>query len=192
MADSAAFTVSAWTQLMGEDLLHVDPTSADLDRQVSDVQLYDPLDEQAILLLTGVACGTADFGRVLARAARCEAAGVVVKARGTPIDDLHAASANHGIPVIVVRDDADWTRVAALARTAVAGAAADSVSGVRLGDMFAFANAVATMTQGATSIVDPTGHVVGYSTIPGQPIDYLRRESTLTLHERTDLGHRSG
>ena len=190
MADSAAFTVSAWTQLMGEDLLHVDPTSADLNRQVSDVQLYDPLDEQAvmrnaILLLTGVACGTADFGRVLARAARCEAAGVVVKARGTPIEDLHAASANHGIPVIVVRDDADWTRVAALARTAVAGAAADSVSGVRLGDMFAFANAVATMTQGATSIVDPTGHVVGYSTIPGQPIDYLRRESTLTLHERT-------
>ena len=190
MADSAAFTVSAWTQLMGEDLLHVDPTSADLNRQVSDVQLYDPLDEQAvmrnaILLLTGVACGTSDFGRVLARAARCEAAGVVVKARGTPIEDLHAASANHGIPVIVVRDDADWTRVAALARTAVAGAAADSVSGVRLGDMFAFANAVATMTQGATSIVDPTGHVVGYSTIPGQPIDYLRRESTLTLHERT-------
>ena len=175
---------------MGEDLLHVDPTSADLNRQVSDVQLYDPLDEQAvmrnaILLLTGVACGTADFGRVLARAARCEAAGVVVKARGTPIEDLHAASANHGIPVIVVRDDADWTRGAALARTAVAGAAADSVSGVRLGDMFAFANAVATMTQGATSIVDPTGHVVGYSTIPGQPIDYLRRESTLTLHERT-------
>jgi len=90
MADSAAFTVSAWTQLMGEDLLHVDPTSADLDRQVTDVQLYDPLDEQAvmrnaILLLTGVACRTADFGRVLARAARCEAAGVVVKARGTPI-----------------------------------------------------------------------------------------------------------
>src|SRR6185295_18076475 len=83
------------------------------------------------------------------------------------IDDLHAASANHGIPVIVVRDDADWTRLAALARTAVAGAAADSVSGVRLGDMFAFANAVATMTRGATSIVDPTGHVVGYSTIPG-------------------------
>src|SRR6476620_4104955 len=190
MADTAAFTVSAWTQLMGDDLLHVGPTSADLNRQVSDVQLYDPLDEQAvmrnaILLLTGVGCRTADFGRVLARAARCEAAGVVVKARGTPIEDLHAASANHGIPVIVVRDDADWTRLAALARTAVAGAAADSVSGVRLGDMFAFANAVATMTQGATSIVDPTGHVVGYSTIPGQPIDYLRRESTLTLHERT-------
>jgi hypothetical protein len=61
---------------------------------------------------------------------------------------LRAASVAHDIPIIVVRDDADWTRLAALARTAVAGAAADSVSGVRLGDMFAFANAVATMTQG--------------------------------------------
>ena len=183
-------TVSAWTQLMGDDLLHVDPTSVDLSRPVSDVQLYDPLDEQAvmrnaILLVTGVACRSADFDRILVRAASGEAAAVIVKARGTPTEELHAASVDHGIPVIVVRDDADWTRLAALARTAVAGAAADSLSGVRLGDMFAFANAVATMTNGATSIVDPTGHVVGYSTIPGQPIDDLRRETTLTLQERT-------
>ena len=183
-------TVSAWTQLMGDDLLHVDPTSVDLSRPVSDVQLYDPLDEQAvmrnaILLVTGVACRSADFDRILVRAASGEAAAVIVKARGTLIEELHAASVDHGIPVIVVRDDADWTRLAALARTAVAGAAADSLSGVRLGDMFAFANAVATMTNGATSIVDPTGHVVGYSTIPGQPIDDLRRETTLTLQERT-------
>ena len=183
-------TVSAWTQLMGDDLLHVDPTSADLSRPVSDVQLYDPLDEQAvmrnaILLVTGVACRSADFDRILVRAASGEAAAVIVKARGTLTEELHAASVDHGIPVIVVRDDADWTRLAALARTAVAGAAADSLSGVRLGDMFAFANAVATMTNGATSIVDPTGHVVGYSTIPGQPIDDLRRETTLTLQERT-------
>ena len=199
MSDAATFptsstpppvTVSAWTQLMGDELLHVDPTSADLRRPVSDVALYDPLDEQAvlrnaILLVTGVACRSTDFARILARAAGGEAAAVLVKARGTPIEELHAAAAEHGIPVIVVRDDADWTRLAALARTAVAGAAADSLSGVRLGDMFAFANAVATMTNGATSIVDPTGHVVGYSTIPGQPIDDLRRETTLTLQERT-------
>ena len=79
MSDSATFasppvTVSAWTQLMGDDLLHVDPTSADLSRPVSDVQLYDPLDEQAvmrnaILLVTGVACRSADFERILVRAA---------------------------------------------------------------------------------------------------------------------------
>ena len=116
---------------MGDDLLHVDPTSADPGRRVFDVQIYDPLDEQslmrnAILLITGVACRTADFARILSRAAGGEAAAVVVKARGTATEDLHAASVDHGIPVIVVRDDADWTRVAALARTAVAGGAVDS------------------------------------------------------------------
>lgn len=175
---------------MAEDLLHIDPASASLDRPVSDVLLYDPLDEQAIvrnaiLLITGVSCDSVDFDRLLARAARGEAAAVIVKARGTLLSDLRAASDDHGMPVIVVRDDADWTRLAAMARTAIAGAATDTLCGVRLGDMFAFANAVATMTNGATSIVDPTGHIVGYSTIPGQPIDALRRETTLTLHERT-------
>jgi hypothetical protein len=175
---------------MGDDLLHVDPASVNLDRPVSDVQLYDPLDgpsitRNAILLITGISCGSADFDRVLARAASSETAAVVVKARGTPLEELRAASVDHRTPVIVVRDDADWTRLAAMARTAVAGTATDSLSGVRLGDMFAFANAVATMTNGATSIVDPTGHIVGYSTIPGQPIDSLRRETTLTLQERT-------
>ena len=65
---------------MGDDLLHVDPTSADLNRVVSDVQLYDPLDEQAvmrnaILLLTGVACRTADFGGCWPAPPAAEAAG---------------------------------------------------------------------------------------------------------------------
>jgi sugar diacid utilization regulator len=186
----APVTLSAWMRLMGDDLLHADPVAGDFDRPVSDVQFYDPLDEHAvmrnaILILSGIACRSTEFGKIVALAGRNEAAAVIVKARGAPIDGVRAASAEHGVPVIVVRDDADWARLAALARTAVAGAAADSLSGVRLGDMFAFANAVATMAGGATSIVDPTGHVVGYSTIPDQPIDDLRRESTLTLHEPT-------
>ena len=32
-------TLSAWTQLMGDDLLYVDPTSSDPSRVVSDVQI---------------------------------------------------------------------------------------------------------------------------------------------------------
>lgn len=87
--------------------------------------------------------------------------------------------------LVVGDDDADWTRLIAMARTAVAGAAVDSVSGVRLGDLFAFANAVASIANGAASIVDPSGRILGYSTVPGQPIDDLRRETTLTLQERT-------
>jgi sugar diacid utilization regulator len=186
----APVSLSAWLQLMGDDLMNADAVTGDLDRPVSHVQLYDPLDDHAatrnaILMLTGIACGSTDFGRTLSLVGRSEVAAVIVKARGAPIDEVRAAATEHGIPVVVVRDDADWTRLVALARTAVAGAAVDSLSGVRLGDMFAFANAVATMAGGATSIVDPTGHVVGYSTISDQPIDDLRRESTLALHEPT-------
>ena len=48
--------------------------------------------------------------------------------------------------------------------------------GVRLGDLYAFANAAASITNGAASIVDPLGRILGYSTLPGQPIDELRRD----------------
>jgi len=188
---SAPIALSAWTDLMQEeDLLHAHPTSANLRRPVVDLHLYDPLDEQAdvggaIVIAMGVTCGSVDFERALVRAADGGAAAVLVKARGTPIEDLRAASTRHDIPVLVARDDADWTRLIAMARTAVAGAAVDSVSGVRLGDLFAFANAIASIANGAASIVDPSGRILGYSTIPGQPIDDLRRETTLTLQERT-------
>lgn len=144
---------------MQEDLLHANPTAENLRRPVADVQLYDAFDDQpnvrnTVVLAMGVSCGSAGFERVLVHAADGEAAAVIVKARGTPIEDLRVASSRHDVPVLVVGDDADWTRLIAMARTAVAGAAVDSVSGVRLGDLFAFANAVASIANGAASIVD--------------------------------------
>ncbi|MFD6063198.1 PucR-like helix-turn-helix protein [Rhodococcus wratislaviensis] len=189
-ATPVPIALSAWTDLVQEDLLHANPTAENLRRPVADVQLYDALDDQAnvrnaVVLAMGVSCGSVGFERVLVHAADGEAAAVIVKARGTPIEELRAASSRHDVPVLVVGDDADWTRLIAMARTAVAGAAVDSVSGVRLGDLFAFANAVASIANGAASIVDPSGRILGYSTVPGQPIDDLRRETTLTLQERT-------
>ncbi|RZL77688.1 MAG: PucR family transcriptional regulator [Rhodococcus sp. (in: high G+C Gram-positive bacteria)] len=189
-ASPEPITLSAWADLVQEDLLHANPTAENLRRPVADVQLYDALDDHmdvrnAIVLAMGVACGSAGFERVLVHAADGDAAAVIVKARGTSIEDLRAASNRHDVPVLVVGDEVDWTRLIAMARTAVAGAAVDSVSGVRLGDLFAFANAVASIANGATSIVDPSGRILGYSTVPGQPIDDLRRETTLTLQELT-------
>ncbi|MFC9555865.1 PucR family transcriptional regulator [Rhodococcus sp. NPDC056960] len=189
-AAPAPIALADWTDLVQEDLVHANPTPENLRRPVADVQLYDALDDRAnvrnaVVLAIGVSCGSAGFERVLVHAADGEAAAVIVKARGTPIEDLRAASNRHDVPVLVVGEDADWTRLIATARTAVAGAAVDSVSGVRLGDLFAFANAVASITNGAASIVDPSGRILGYSTVPGQPIDDLRRETTLTLQERT-------
>ena len=109
---------------------------------------------------------------------------------GRPLDQLRSAAVRHSLAVLVAPDDADWTRLVALARASVMGAAADSVSGVRLGDLYAFANAAASITNGAASIVDPLGRVLGYSTLPGQPIDELRRVTTLSLQEIKAAGLR--
>lgn len=175
-------------ELTHADLVQANPTTDNLSHPVTDVLLYDPLDDltdvaDRILLALGVSPVSPDFDDLLARAARGGAAAVAVKAHGAPVEDLRAAAVRHGIAVLVAPDSADWSRLATLARMAVTGAPTDSLSGARLGDLYAFANAVASMTGAAASLVDPLGRIVGYSTLPDQPIDELRRRTTLSLAE---------
>ncbi len=182
--------VSECIDLMHADLLHANPTPENLGHPVSDVLMYDPLDEwvhidDRIILAVGFTCGSAEFDQLLYRATASNAAAVVVKAHGLALEQLRAVAGRHRVAVLIAPDDADWTRLAALARASVTGIAADSVAGVRLGDLYAFANAAASITNGAASIVDPLGRVLGYSTLPGQPIDELRRVTTLALQEPT-------
>ncbi|GAA3272239.1 CdaR family transcriptional regulator [Paenarthrobacter aurescens] len=177
-------------QLMQADLVHANPTPENLGHPVSDVLMYDPLDnwssvDNRIILAVGCTYGSPDFDQLLHRAANSNAAAVIVKAHGAKMEQLRSAAVGYSLSVLVAPDNADWTRLVALARASVMGAAADSVSGVRLGDLYAFANAAASITNGAASIVDPLGRILGYSTLPGQPIDELRRITTLTLQETT-------
>ena len=175
-------------QLMQADLVHANPAPDNLAHPVSDVLMYDPMDEWTniegrIILAVGLSCGSPDFDQLLHRASNSNAAAVIVKAHGASLEQLRSAAVRHSLAVLVAPDHADWTRLVALARASVMGAAVDSVSGVRLGDLYAFANAAASITSGAASIVDPLGRVLGYSTLPGQPIDELRRVTTLSLQE---------
>ena len=184
----AVVRLSDCIQLMQADLVHANPTPENLDHPVSDVLMYDPLDEwtsvdDRIILAVGLTCGSADFDQLLHRASNSNAAAVIVKAHGAPMEQLRSAADQHSLAVLVAPDNVDWTRLVTLARASVMGAAADSVSGVRLGDLYAFANAAASMTNGAASIVDPLGRILGYSTLPGQPVDELRRITTLSLQE---------
>ena len=182
--------LSECIQLMQAGLIHVNPTPLNLSHPVFDVVMYDPLDEwktahNRIILAVGITSGSTDFDELITRAEESDAAAIVVKAHGTAIADIQRATTATGVAVLVAQDDADWTHLVALARASVLGAAADSVSGVRLGDLYAFANAVASLANGAVSIVDPVGRILGYSTLPGQPIDELRRTTTLALQEST-------
>ncbi|TLM88234.1 PucR family transcriptional regulator [Pseudarthrobacter sp. NamE5] len=184
----SAVRLSDCIQLMQAHLVHANPTPENLGHPVSDVLMYDPLDtwssvDDRIILAVGCTYGSPDFDQLLHRAANSNAAAVIVKAHGARMEQLRSAAVRHTLSVLVAPDDADWTQLVALARASVMGAAADSASGVRLGDLYAFANAAASITNGAASIVDPLGRILGYSTLPGQPIDELRRITTLTLQE---------
>lgn len=175
-------------RLMQSDLVHANPRSDTTERFVTDVMLYDPVDDWTsldgrIILAVGCTYGSPGFDALLQRASAGNAAAVMVKAYGANLELLGSTADSHSVAMLVAPHDADWTRLAALARSAVVGAAVDTVSGVRLGDLYAFANAIASITDGAASIVDTFGNVVGYSTLPGQPIDEIRRLTTLTLQE---------
>lgn len=174
--------------LMQADLVHAGPDPQKLMHRVSDILMFDPMDEwvpvgDRIILAVGLSGESADFDQLLERASAGNAAAVIVKAYGMPMERLRAAAGRHGVALLVAPDSIDWTRLVTLARASVVGAAADFVSGIRLGDLYAFANAAASITNGAVSIVDPLGRVLGYSTLPGQPIDELRRVTTLSLEE---------
>lgn len=186
--NAALVRLSDCIQLMQAGLVHANPAPDNLAHPVSDVLMYDPMDEwtsieDRIILAVGLSCGSPDFDQLLHRASNSNAAAVIVKAHGASLEQLRSAAVRHSLAVLVAPDTADWTRLVALARASVMGAAVDSVSGVRLGDLYAFANAAASITSGAASIVDPLGRVLGYSTLPGQPIDELRRVTTLSLQE---------
>lgn len=191
-SDPAAPTVrlAEWIQLVHADLVHANPTADNLDHPVSDVLMYDPMDEwtaadNRIILALGIMTGSDVFDDLARRAAETNAAAIIIKAHGAPMAAIRAATTGLRLAVLVAQDGADWTRLAALARASILGATADSVSGVRLGDLYAFANSVASLTHGAASIVDPVGRILGYSTLPGQPVDELRRTTTLALEEIT-------
>ena len=189
-SDAQVVRLADFIELTHAELVHANPTTDTLEHRVSDVLMYDPLDDWSnsddrIILAVGIAVGTPDFDQLLHRAANSNAAAVVVKAHGASLEQLREAGVTHGLAVLIAPDSADWSRLATLARASVMGAAADSVSGARLGDLYAFANAIASMTNAATSIVDPRGQILGYSTLPGQEIDELRRATTLALQETT-------
>ncbi|GAB3583352.1 hypothetical protein GCM10027406_27820 [Leifsonia lichenia] len=172
------------------ELVQLNPTRENTAHPVTGATLYDRLDSSdgwhnQIVLAVGVSPSGPELTALARRAQDAGAAGVAVKTRGTTIAEIAAAVSAFHIAVLIVRDDSDWGRLATLVRSSALGTSTDSVSGVRLGDIYALANAIASITGGATSIVDPVGRILGYSTLSGQPIDDLRRATTLALQELT-------
>jgi hypothetical protein len=156
-----------------------------LDFEVGIPTLFDELDASCVqpgdvVLGVGVAARPREAVGFVEEAGGCGAAAVVLKLGGDPGPELIDASARTGVALLSAPTAVAWGHLYTLLR--VAGGAAMPggalVDGVPMGDLFALANAIATMVGGAVTIEDPQSYVLAYSS-SDLPIDEARREVIL-------------
>lgn len=146
---------------------------------------------------TGVAFHEADV-------AGADWSGLILLCPGvTDNEELRRAAVQAGAAAIVLRkpkdhsvtspptvlrlsSPADWAEIAAALRAIADPAGQSYVAAAPVGDLFAAANALAARAGGAVGFVDPTGRVLGYSTLSDQPLDAERKRITLSLREDRD------
>jgi DNA-binding PucR family transcriptional regulator len=166
---------------LGEPLVEVVVAPHGLGVPVSDVVILDPEDpleaSPGDLVLVIGARGRAAAPAIRA-AGRGGAAAVAVKGTGGSGGSEVAADA--GVALLTVGAEARWEQVESLARGVVEAARAggEAAGGEVLGDLFALAQTIATLTGGLVSIEDTASRVLAYSRA-GDEVDELRRLSIL-------------
>lgn len=123
--------------------------------------------------------GATDDGALRDAAVRSGAAAIVLR-------EVREPSASSTLAVLRLSSHADWAEIAAALRAIADPAGQSYVAAAPVGDLFAAANALAARAGGAVGFVDPTGRVLGYSTLSDQPLDPERQRITLSLREDLD------
>lgn len=151
------------------DLVQGDPEPADA---VGGVVIHDPGDAvayppRAIVLGVGV-YGTARIARLLRELGEHGAAALVVRGPVERDEVLAAASADSGVVLITLTQGASWSQLTELLRTLltegdVGDAGAETLGGVPSGDLFALANAVATLLDAPITIEDRRQRILAFS-----------------------------
>jgi PucR C-terminal helix-turn-helix domain/GGDEF-like domain len=154
--------------------------------RVSDVTILDPTDPHSlqagcVALGIGLSAGGADVMELVERAGRRGAAAVVLRTDDEPPARLIDAAEAHDVALLAVPPEMTWGQLYSLLRTAMVSAGtlgeADA-AGVPVGDLFAFADAVATAVGGPVTIEDPHWRVLAYANLD-YPIDEARRQTIL-------------
>jgi hypothetical protein len=140
-----------------------------------------PVTPGGLLLLVAIGPDDPAAARSIQRAAEGGFAGVVVKRRGRPLDELIAASSAAGVALVTAADEIAWRHLDALLSSALTSASAkrDDSADDSGDELFSIANAIAAVVGGSVAIEDLAQHVLAYSSIPGQRIDPLRRQGIL-------------
>ncbi|MCU1682440.1 MAG: hypothetical protein JWQ81_3179 [Amycolatopsis sp.] len=164
---------------LGDPLVEVLAAPNGLGVTVDDVVIVDPEDPPEahpgdLVLVIGAR------GRAAAPAIRAAGRGgaSVVAVKGAK--GLADVASDVGIALLAVGEEARWEQVEALARGVVDAArlGGEAETGEVLGDLFSFAQTIATLTGGLVSIEDTASRVLAYSRA-GDEVDELRRLSIL-------------
>ncbi|WP_433279685.1 PucR family transcriptional regulator [Pseudonocardia xinjiangensis] len=166
---------------VGEPLVDVVESPAGLDVPVTGLTIVDPddgPDQYAGQLVLVIGARGRDAVPIVRSLARGRAAAVAVKA-GDAVDELRAAAAAAGVPLLVVRHDVRWERLESLARDVLDGGGGTTEDGP--GDLFSLAQTVSLLTNGIVSIEDTASRVLAYSRSDSDAaqVDELRRLSIL-------------
>lgn len=140
-----------------------------------------------IVLCPGIDPAHDSFNELLSKLADAKVAAMVIRASSGSPNASVSTPTNTSIAILALTVEGDWAQLADSLRVLLHTDVADYVAGTRLGDLFGAADALASLLGGAVSLVDASGQVIGYSTHADQPIDELRRQTTLSLREGSPI-----
>ena len=180
-----ATTVRHLTETVGSPLLRVLAAPRGLEQRVRGTVLHDPLDAlpdepDAVLLMSGLRADDPKAQALMEDAAEFAYSAVVVKRRGYDVSALVAAASARGIAVLVAADEIPWQHLDALILSVLGSQGVEAASSANAGgELFALANAVASVIGGSVAIEDIDRRVLAYSSLPDQRIDALRQRGIL-------------
>ena len=163
---------------LGVGVVSIAAAPKGLDVEVRGIAIHDPVDavvdEGDLVIGVGIDPSSSAAPAVLADLARCGAVAVVVKGE---VEALADVARDVGVALLVVPREMAWSQLHTLLRSA---RLADGPNGgdAPVGDLFALANAIASMVGGPATIEDVHSTVLAYSSLD-EPIDEPRRQTIL-------------
>lgn len=180
-----ATSVAHLVDALAPPILRVLGATQGLDKFVNGTVLHDrlePLPKQAgaVLLLSGLRTDSSEALALIAQAADYGYSAVVVKRRDADASEMVSVASTQGLVILAVADELPWQQLDALILSVMGaqGLAALSATGTG-GELFAIANAVASVIGGSVSIEGIDRRVLAYSSVPDQRIDSLRQRGIL-------------
>jgi DNA-binding PucR family transcriptional regulator len=151
------------------DLAHGDPEHPG---ELGGVVIHDPLDQPVLprgALVLGVGVDTPEqVVDLLAALGRQGAAGLVLRAPVPLTDDVRAAADDADVAVLGLSRGAPWGHLAEMLRSVLAEGdvgvgQSESLGGLPAGDLFAVANAIASLLDAPVTIEDRSSRVLAFS-----------------------------